>query len=74
MVSEGGESPKEAKRRDKASGLPFLEPGLKDKMKSKCKNNAQRAFLAFSCLADRMYSRFSWSVHSTKGMVNPSNQ
>lgn len=63
MVSEGGESSKEVKHRDKESGMPFLEPGLKDKMKSKCKNNAQRAFLAFSCLADYVLQVLMVSPH-----------
>lgn len=50
-------------KRDNASALVFLEPGIYVTEKSnRVKNNAYLACLGFSLLGERIYSKFLWSV------------
>ncbi len=61
--------------RERASGLRFLEPGLNEIENSKRpKKSAHRAWRALSLLAERMYSRFWWSVQTINGTLAPSSQ
>ncbi len=62
-------------RRERASGLTFLDLGRYERVKlNRPKKSAQRAWREFSLLAEWMYSRFFWSVQTKKGCAYPSNQ